>query len=68
MTDSRVTIVPTSRRLVCAECGTEFGCDLSGNCWCIDEPVALPMPTAGGDCLCRECLRNKTGAAVDAAS
>jgi hypothetical protein len=61
MTDSRATIVPT-RRLVCAGCGTEFGCDLSGNCWCMEAPVALPMPTAGGDCLCRECLRKKAAA------
>jgi len=44
------------RRLICTSCGTEFGCDLSGNCWCAEEPVKLPMP-AGGDCLCRDCLR-----------
>ena len=64
MTDSTATAVPTSRRLVCAECGTEFGCDLSANCWCMAEPVSLPMPTAGGggDCLCRACLRKKADA------
>ena len=58
MTDS-ATAAQTSRRLVCAECGTEFGCDLSGKCWCMDEPVTLAMPTTGGDCLCQECLRKK---------
>ena len=46
-----------SRSLTCSECGTEFGCDLSGNCWCMDETAKLPMPTEGGDCLCRDCLR-----------
>ena len=61
MTDPTKTVAPTSRRLVCAGCGTEFGCDLSGQCWCMNEPVALPMPTAGGDCLCRDCLRKKAG-------
>ncbi|WP_438278641.1 cysteine-rich CWC family protein [Nitrobacter sp.] len=45
------------RRLVCSGCGTEFGCDLSGNCWCAEETARLPMPAQGGDCLCRNCLR-----------
>jgi hypothetical protein len=48
---------PAARRLVCSGCGTEFGCDLSGNCWCAEETARLPMPVAGKDCLCRECLR-----------
>ena len=61
MTNPRKLAVPTSRRLVCSECGCEFGCDLSGDCWCMDEPVVLPMPMTGGDCLCRDCLRNKAG-------
>ncbi|WP_300181745.1 hypothetical protein [Bradyrhizobium sp.] len=46
-----------ARRLVCSGCGTEFICELSGNCWCTEETAKLPMPTEGGDCLCRECLR-----------
>ena len=45
------------RRLACARCGTEFGCDLSGNCGCAEETARLPMPVKGEDCLCRECLR-----------
>ncbi|MGN6409907.1 MAG: hypothetical protein ACTHK9_00345 [Nitrobacter sp.] len=47
----------TQRRLVCSGCGTEFGCNLSGNCWCAEETARLPMPARGGDCLCRDCLR-----------
>jgi hypothetical protein len=45
----------------------EFSCDLSGNCWCAEEAAKLPMPTEGGDCLCRECLR-KMAVAHTAAS
>ncbi|HRO01666.1 hypothetical protein [Nitrobacter sp.] len=45
------------RRLLCSGCGTEFTCDPSGNCWCAEEAGRLPMPTDGGDCLCRDCLR-----------
>ncbi|QUS41198.1 hypothetical protein RPMA_21890 [Tardiphaga alba] len=51
-----------SRRLTCSACGAEFGCDLSGNCWCAEEPAKLPMPTTGGDCLCRDCLREAAAA------
>jgi hypothetical protein len=47
----------SSRRLVCSGCGTEFGCDLSGTCWCAEETAKLPMPAESGDCLCRDCLR-----------
>ncbi|WNV08511.1 cysteine-rich CWC family protein [Tardiphaga sp. 20_F10_N6_6] len=57
------TAQPLSRRLTCSDCGTEFGCDLSGNCWCAEETAKLPMPTTGGDCLCRDCLRAKAAAA-----
>jgi len=46
-----------SRRLACAGCGTEFGCNPSGPCWCSDESFRLPMPVDGGDCLCPDCLR-----------
>lgn len=52
------------RRLACSRCGTEFGCDLSGQCWCAEETAKLPMPFKGEDCLCRECLRK---AAAEAA-
>ena len=40
-----------------------FGCDVSGDCWCMDEAFTLPMPTDGGDCLCPACLRKKAEAA-----
>jgi len=46
-----------SRRLACEECGTEFGCHLSGPCWCSEEAFRMPVPTDGGDCLCPDCLR-----------
>jgi hypothetical protein len=45
-----------TRRLACSACGTEFSCDLSGRCWCMEETARLPMPAEGGDCLCRDCL------------
>jgi hypothetical protein len=56
------------RRLNCSGCGTEFGCSLSGDCWCADETAKLPMPVGGGDCLCRDCLRKAAGAAATADS
>lgn len=46
-----------TRRLACSRCGTEFGCDLSGSCWCAEETARLPMPVKAEDCLCRDCLR-----------
>jgi len=66
MTDSTQTAATTGRRLICAECGTEFGCDLSGNCWCMEETFTLPMPTGSSDCLCRDCLRKAAGGAGSA--
>jgi hypothetical protein len=54
---------PAARRLSCSGCGTEFICELSGNCWCAEETTKLPMPTEGRDCLCRECLRKMANAA-----
>jgi hypothetical protein len=48
---------PPSRRLTCSGCGTEFSCGLAGSCWCAEEVARLPMPSDGGDCLCRDCLR-----------
>jgi hypothetical protein len=47
----------TFRRLVCSRCGAAFDCDPAGSCWCKDESFRLPMPVAGEDCLCPECLR-----------
>lgn len=67
-TDSAPGEVSPSRRLTCSACGTEFGCDLSGNCWCMDEPAKLPIPTKGGDCLCRACLREAAAAHARATS
>jgi hypothetical protein len=52
------------RRLACSRCGTEFGCDLSGTCWCAEEPARLPMPVRGEDCLCRACLRKAAEASA----
>jgi hypothetical protein len=46
-----------ARRLTCWRCGTAFGCDPLDDCWCKQENVRLPMPSAAEDCLCRDCLR-----------
>jgi hypothetical protein len=54
-----------SRRLACSGCGTEFTCGLSGQCWCAEENARLPMPTDGGDCLCRDCLRKAVAQVSD---
>jgi len=48
---------PPPRRLFCSGCGTQFTCDPAGACWCAEETARLPMPVAGEDCLCRDCLR-----------
>jgi hypothetical protein len=45
------------RDVTCARCGSTFGCNVSGGCWCEAEPFRLPLPSDGGDCLCPECLR-----------
>jgi hypothetical protein len=45
------------RRLACYRCGTGFTCTGNEACWCAEEAVRLPMPRAGEDCLCRDCLR-----------
>ncbi|HJZ22124.1 MAG TPA: hypothetical protein VJ226_14265 [Bradyrhizobium sp.] len=52
------------RQLQCSSCGTAFSCSLSGDCWCADETAKLPMPTEGGDCLCRDCLRKAAAAGM----
>jgi hypothetical protein len=57
-----------ARCLACANCGAEFGCNLSGTCWCMDEAYRLPMPMGGGDCLCPDCLRKAAVHAAEAAS
>jgi hypothetical protein len=66
MTNRLENIPP--RRLACAGCGTEFGCNLSGSCWCMDESFRMPMPVDGGDCLCPECLRQAAARAAKAAA
>jgi hypothetical protein len=44
--------------LRCARCGTSFGCDPAGDCWCKEEAFRLPMPVSGAEsCLCPACLR-----------
>jgi hypothetical protein len=65
MTNRTQTVIAPKRRLTCSGCGIEFGCDLSGQCWCAEETAKLPMPTAGGDCLCRDCLRASARAPED---
>ena len=43
----------------CQKCGTEFGCDPLGACWCKDETYRVPMPASPADsCLCPTCLRD----------
>jgi hypothetical protein len=54
------------RRLACSGCGTEFGCSLSGSCWCMEEAFRLPMLLDGGDCMCPDCLRQKAQQAAGA--
>jgi hypothetical protein len=57
--------VPESQRqLHCADCGTAFGCSLSGECWCAAEPYRLRMTDALAqrDCLCPACLRKAAAA------
>ena len=58
MSDARAQPASAARSLVCAQCGVTFGCNLSGECWCMAEPFRLPLPeTAAQDCLCPACLR-----------
>ncbi|WP_246775156.1 cysteine-rich CWC family protein [Bradyrhizobium diazoefficiens] len=63
MTSWKESQAPEPRRLACSRCGAEFGCDLSGKCWCAEEAAKLPMPAKGEDCLCRACLREAAEAA-----
>ena len=52
----------TTRTLACMRCGTAFGCNLGGDCWCADESFRLPLPAGGAeDCLCPDCLRKLAG-------
>jgi len=53
----KAKVSAAQRALTCPRCGTAFGCDLSGHCWCMDETAKLPMPVEGEDCLCPACLR-----------
>jgi len=45
------------RQVSCSSCGTSFGCNPQGPCWCAEETLRLPMPQDGADCLCQACLR-----------
>jgi hypothetical protein len=56
--------LPPARTLSCERCGSVFSCTLVGDCWCMDESVRLPLPSAGGDCLCPACLRSAAPAAL----
>lgn len=57
--------LPPLRKLACARCSVEFGCQNegpTGSCWCSGESFRLPQPlpdefAAFGDCLCPQCLR-----------
>jgi hypothetical protein len=60
--------IPPTRRLACTGCGTEFGCSLSGPCWCMEEAFRMPMPVDGGDCLCPDCLRKAAAHGTKAAA
>ena len=55
-----------ARRLACHRCGTAFTCTGNEARWCAEEAVRLPMPRAGEDCLCRDCLRSTAEAETDA--
>lgn len=50
-------------RIPCSSCGAGFVCDPVGDCWCKTPPY-LPMPAAGGTCLCPDCLMQAREAAV----
>jgi hypothetical protein len=56
------TRVVEPQRAVCARCGASFACDPGGDCWCLYVDVRLPLPVAGGTCLCAECMRAAAGA------
>ncbi|HEX3501936.1 MAG TPA: cysteine-rich CWC family protein [Xanthobacteraceae bacterium] len=58
----RGALTSAERRLICENCGQEFGCgrDNIGECWCNAETFRLPLPAAesrAADCLCPACLR-----------
>jgi hypothetical protein len=55
---NRKEILP-SRQVNCSACGTAFGCNPEGPCWCAEETVRLPMPEEGAECLCPACLRKR---------
>jgi hypothetical protein len=57
--------IPRGRRVVCARCGSDFSCGLSGDCWCASVPVRLPLPgESTEDCLCPSCLKKAAKAVV----
>jgi len=57
---NRKEILPAGKAN-CSACGTAFGCNPAGQCWCAEEAVQLPMPEEGATCLCPACLRKATG-------
>ncbi|WP_051534567.1 cysteine-rich CWC family protein [Deefgea rivuli] len=45
----------------CQGCGIEFTCGeggQNGGCWCMDQPIGLPVPSSdsNSDCYCPNCL------------
>lgn len=58
-----MTTLPQPATLRCARCGTEFGCDPAGDCWCKEEAFRVPMPAGDAEaCLCPMCLREASKA------
>jgi hypothetical protein len=42
---------------LCSRCAAVMTCKPEGECWCMNLPPALPLPSSGYDkCLCRKCL------------
>ncbi len=50
------------REKICPGCGSGVACGAAPgqeHCWCAQFPAILPVPEAGSDCYCPECLRVK---------
>ncbi|QLG89074.1 cysteine-rich CWC family protein [Chitinibacter bivalviorum] len=51
-----------SQPKTCQQCGAAFVCGSGGRdgqCWCMNTPAFLPLPSDGSDCLCPVCLDEK---------
>jgi len=50
---------------ICTACNTSFTCEVekANNCWCAQLPTILPVE-GSESCLCPNCLKNKTQAAI----